>query len=516
MHFPPLLSRLFVALFLTALPLSAETPAGAAAPSLERLETAHAKEVSEKLDAPLLAGLQRLNDSYRLTLETAMKKAVAQGELDETLAYQTESKRFLAENNVPAQDELGLHAGVVKLRAFWRAEAARLTKIRSTALAPLDASYLASLRALEKELTRGLKLDEAQVVRARINAFSAEAAAASPEPAPAPSAVAPAVAPAAVKTGMTIAPFARPVDKADIYASGNNGLSVYLNNKEILPRVTRDTASKARITLKEGDVIAVVSHDRFDLNSIWISCLAPTGEFLFDTSPAWKSYLPAAADKWWDTGKAKEQQPVEEAPDSQEYVDKIKKAAALTPAYHGGLPIRSTLKDDTGRANYVMYTVTKADLLPKKVDPSLVVDFQALSAPFIGKTIRIATARGGAECIVLGETDPAIAKYEPAKGQFKVGRGTLFGTIAFESVAKPGFYLRHEKFRLHTVKGINGDCLFFVQQPLAGTQGNSLSAENHYRFHLVVNDSNGLDLVTPEKMSDKLKAVFFLEPMPGK
>src|SRR3954471_22543994 len=85
-------------------------------PDLERLETAHAKEVSEKLDAPFLAGLQRLNDSYRVTLDTALKKAIAQGELDDTLAYQTELKRFTAENNVPDQDAPGINGNVAKLR----------------------------------------------------------------------------------------------------------------------------------------------------------------------------------------------------------------------------------------------------------------------------------------------------------------------------------------------------------------------------------------------------------------
>ncbi|HEV7402169.1 MAG TPA: hypothetical protein VGO11_04550 [Chthoniobacteraceae bacterium] len=519
---PPLpLSRRLLAVWLAALAcgqLFAQTPANV--PDLERLETAHAKEVGEKLDAPFLAGLQRLNESFRVTLETAMKKAIAQGELDETLAYQNESKRFAAANDIPEKDEPGLHPGVAKLRSFWRAEAARLTKIRATGLPPLDAAYLANLRTLEKDLTRALKIDEAQAVRTRINTLAAQAAAAPPEPAGPPAPVAPTSAPATPKPGFTIAPFARAVDKADLYASGNNGLSICLNGKEIL-RAGRDSAGKARITLKEGDVLAARSSDRFDINSFWISCLGPTGEFLFETSPAWKSYLPVAADKWWDTKKTKEQQPVEEAPDKQEYVDVVKRSAALTPAYHGGQPIHSTLKEDTGRASFVMYTVTKADLLPKKVDPSLVVDYTAMSAPFLGKTFRIATARGGPECIVLGEVDPMIAAFDPAatpsrgnapQAQFKIGRGTQLGTIVFESVAKPGLYLRHEGFRLHLTKGILSDSLFYLQKPLTGAEGYSIATQNHLNYFLVVNDRNGLDLVQPAKMKDMQKAVFFLEP----
>src|SRR4051794_38295685 len=135
MHFLHVLSRLLLALLVSTLSLSAQTPA--AAPSLERLEAAHAKEISEKVDAPFFAGMQRLNDSYRSTLDSAAKKSAAQGDLDETVATQTEGKRFSVENNVPDRDEPGVTASVDKLRAIWRAEAARLTKARAAGLQPL-------------------------------------------------------------------------------------------------------------------------------------------------------------------------------------------------------------------------------------------------------------------------------------------------------------------------------------------------------------------------------------------
>jgi hypothetical protein len=515
--------RAMLSLLLLALQILV-APGGAATGNseLERLEAAHAKEVSDKIDAPFLAGLQRLNDSYRLTLDNAMKKAVAQGELDDTVACQTELKRFAAENNVPDQDAPGLNAGVAKLRAAWRAEAARLTKARAAGLQPLAAAHLANLRTLEKELTRAVKIDDALAVRARISALSAQAAAAPVEattPATATPPIAPPSAPATPKPGLTVATFARPADKADLYACCDNGVSIYLNNKEILPKVGRDSASKVRIAIKEGDVIAARSGDRFDLNSFWIACYAPTGEFLFETSLAWKSFLPAATDKWWDTRKTKDVQPVEEAPDSQEYVSLVKAGAALTPAYMGSQPIRSTLKDETARLNYVMYTVAKGDLLPKKIDPSLIVNLTALSGPLLGKTVRIATAKAGPECIVLGETDPEIATYDRAKapaGQFKVGRGTQMGTIVFESVATPGLYLRHENYRLRVLKGIAAGSCFYVQKALAGPEGYSLSAQTHPHCVLAVNDRNRVDLVETRKLRDPGKAVFFLEPAPAK
>jgi len=100
----------------------------------------------------------------------------------------------------------------------------------------------------------------------------------------------------------------------DLYASGNNGCVVYVNHREVMPKVMRDQASKARVGLHEGDVIAVKSNDRFDINSFWLSCISSNGEYLFETSPQWSCYLPGDYNKWWDIKKAKQTKPAEAAP----------------------------------------------------------------------------------------------------------------------------------------------------------------------------------------------------------
>ena len=109
-------------------------PAGLAIPELTTLEAAYARDVRDKVDAPQQASMQRLNDSYRLTLETTFKKTASQGLLDETVALQGELKRFNSEQKVPETDEAGVHPSVAKLRSFWRAEAARIAKVRDATL----------------------------------------------------------------------------------------------------------------------------------------------------------------------------------------------------------------------------------------------------------------------------------------------------------------------------------------------------------------------------------------------
>jgi hypothetical protein len=371
MHFPLPLSRLLLALFLSALSLSAQTPV--AAPSLERLEAAHAKEISEKLDAAFLAGMQRLNDSYRLTLDSAAKKSAAQGDLDETVATQTEGKRFSAENNVPDRDEPGVNANVAKLRAFWRTEAARLAKTRAAGLQPLTAAYIASLRAMEKELTRSLKIDEAQAVRARADALTAEAAAAAPPPAATPAAVAPAPLPAATpKPAISFAPLGRPAERVDIWASANNGAIIYINNKEVAKGVMRDKPSKVRVGMKEGDVIAVKNPSRFSDNFFWLAVVSDKNEFLFESSPDWQCYIPKSHDKWWEVKTAIKKEPVQVYQEGKEYVDLVKQSASKSPYYHGTLPIHNPSKDEklVNAPSYTYYLVRKDDLMPKKAEPT--------------------------------------------------------------------------------------------------------------------------------------------------
>src|SRR4051812_30944127 len=80
-----------------------------AAPTPEQLALDQRYEIDmrTKVEDPHQAALRRLNDSYRLTLETALKKSAAEGELEKTLALQKESKRFAETSTVPERDEPG-------------------------------------------------------------------------------------------------------------------------------------------------------------------------------------------------------------------------------------------------------------------------------------------------------------------------------------------------------------------------------------------------------------------------
>lgn len=328
------------------------------AASLAGLESAYEREVKDKVDVKCDAEYQKLNNAYRQTLETSLKRVAGTGLLDEALAMKNEITRFSASNTVPAVDEASVTAEVARVRKAWRTESERIEKQRAIDRKPVLAAYLERLRLLEVELTKALKLDEATAVRAKREALMAAN---------------PVVGTAAPSTNATQPPLpilstVRPAERMDLYASGNNGCVVYVNHKEVMTKVMRDQASKARVGLHEGDVIAVKSNDRFDINSFWLSCISSNGEYLFETSPQWSCYLPSDYNKWWDIKKARQTKPAEAAPDKQEYVDLVKKSASSTPLYHGAQPIRSSLKDDSQPrgAGFYFYVVTRNDLLPKK------------------------------------------------------------------------------------------------------------------------------------------------------
>jgi len=326
--------------------------------TLADLESAYEKEVKEKVDVKCDAEYQKLNNAYRQALDASLKKVAGTGSLDEALAVKNEMARFSTSNTVPATDEASTTGEVARLRKAWRTESERIEKQRATDRKPIVAAYFEHLRLLEVELTRNLKLEEATAVRSKREALMA----ANPMAGTAGSAT------NAAQPPLPILSTVRPAERMDLYASGNNGCVVYVNHKEVMTKVMRDQASKARVGLHEGDVIAVKSNDRFDINSFWLSCISSNGEYLFETSPQWSCYLPGDYNKWWDIKKAKQTKPAEAAPDKQEYVDLVKKSASATPFYHGAQPIRSSLKDDSQPrgAGFYFYVVTRNDLLPKK------------------------------------------------------------------------------------------------------------------------------------------------------
>jgi len=326
-------------------------PSAPAIPELARLEELFAKEESEKVDLIHGAELQKVNKAYRSALEACLKRFAGAGQLDEAVAVKEELKRFSDAETIPDTDEPRTNPEVARLRKAWRMDISRLQKQRSLGMKPIIEAHLRRLRQLELDFTRALKLDEAKAVKARRESFANNAAVSGMALSPPPVA-------AENLAG------SRPAQKMDLYASGNNGCIIRINGNELVT-AKRDKASKVSAGLQEGDVIAVRLSDRFDINSFWMSCLSDTGQFLFETSERWRSYIPADTEKWWIIKDAKKQKPAQFASDKREYVGLVKKSAATTPHYNHAQPICSVLSDGT-RIAYVYYVVTKNDLLPKK------------------------------------------------------------------------------------------------------------------------------------------------------
>jgi hypothetical protein len=474
-----------------------QTPASLAIPELAALEAAYAREVRDKVDAPQQASMQRLNESYRLTLETAFKKTASQGLLDETVALQDELKRFTADQKVPETDEPGIHPSVAKLRSFWRAEAARIVKVRDATLQPLTAGHVASLRTLARELTKALKIDDARGVQARAEAFSAPAGAVAGTAPPA--AIVPSSAPASTPSSppadreVPPVPGARPADRVDLYAVGQDHVTIYVNNKQVLDNVLPRPLSKARVALKEGDVVTARNpNDRPD-HALYLMAVAASGEFLFETSEEWHSYIPKDHGKWWDIKDLKEEQNARFQTNPVVYMPTLQRTAAKMPYYRGTLPIANLLRDegkDKKPPTYCYHKVTRQDLLPKKLAP-IPNPAVALAAPFLGKTIRIKTAKGGTvgvqgtDQLTIGEFDPKT----PKAGVFKVGKGDEVGNIVFESVEKPGFFIRAETGKLRLAKGRENYAQFELMPPHESDWGVSVLSLSSSRFWQV--NTNG-------------------------
>ena len=293
---------------------------------------------------------------------------------------------------------------------------------------------MASLRTLSQQLTKALKIDRrawckpkprpSALQPARV-AGTAPASVVVAPPAPAISApTAPAAGDVPAVSG------ARPADRVDLYASAIRSVAVFINSKEALKDVGSAALSKARVALKEGDVIAVKNPDpNVANNMLYLAAVASSGEFLFETSEEWHCYIPKDHAKWWDIKNIKEEKNVQPMLKDQ-FLPLVVRCASRMPYYRGTPPIHNVLRDESAPKlpNYCYHIVTRQDLLPKKLAP-IPNPTMTLTARLLGKTIRIKTAQGGTEGVqgtdqlTIGEFDPKT----PKAGVFKVGKGDEAG-----------------------------------------------------------------------------------------
>jgi hypothetical protein len=286
------------------------------------------------------------------------------GDLDGALASKSERDRIAASTATTPEQLQAMPAPLRQLRTSYDSAVKRATDERARRSDMLRRKYLADLEALQKRVTMTEDIEQALIVKTEKERFRAEIAAgssvtAAPAPPVPPVAIAkPAASPAFIPAGTRLA------QKMTVYVSGCNYGTLHVNGREVV-KFVRDKAAMVPLALREGDVIAAKLAIPLAANSLWLSCIASTGEFLFETDVQWINYIPADKENWSDIKNVKEQVSAELAPDVYQSAGHVKRAAAATPLYRDAQPIRGSLSDEP-KAVYFHHVVTKSDLVPKK------------------------------------------------------------------------------------------------------------------------------------------------------
>ena len=131
------------------------------------------------------AELKKLAGQYGVSLDAALTKATAAGDLDGAVALRNEQKRFAETNVFPEQDLDGEAASVKQIRAATRAQLARIEKENAARTKALHGKYDALLAQAQQQLTQAKRLDDALLVKAKREEVSAAWLAGAPIAAPA-------------------------------------------------------------------------------------------------------------------------------------------------------------------------------------------------------------------------------------------------------------------------------------------------------------------------------------------
>lgn len=111
--------------------------------------------------------LEKLKQQYVTSLEAAVTKASAAGDLDGAVALRNEQKRFAGPNIFPNPDDADDAATVKQIRAVLRAQIAMLDKDTATRTKALHAKYDHVLAQGQTQLTQRQRLDDALLVKAK-------------------------------------------------------------------------------------------------------------------------------------------------------------------------------------------------------------------------------------------------------------------------------------------------------------------------------------------------------------
>ncbi len=111
------------------------------------------------------AELKKLAGQYAVSLDAALAKATAAGDLDGAVALRNEQKRFTETNVFPEQDDAAEAASVKQIRAATRVQLAKIEQQNAARTKALHAKYDAVLAQGQAQLTQAKRLDDALLVK---------------------------------------------------------------------------------------------------------------------------------------------------------------------------------------------------------------------------------------------------------------------------------------------------------------------------------------------------------------
>ena len=113
------------------------------------------------------AELTKVKEQYRTSLDAAIAKASAAGDLDGAVVLRNEQERLFDTKTFPEQDLASEGAAVKQFRAASRIALAKLEKDHATRVRALHAKYDQLLAQAQTQLTQRQRLDDALEVKAK-------------------------------------------------------------------------------------------------------------------------------------------------------------------------------------------------------------------------------------------------------------------------------------------------------------------------------------------------------------
>jgi len=158
MSYPLFLIPLIVAFGFTTLLHSAPL-------ELDVLRQQYDKVYAERVTSPHETALAGLNTKFTAALDADIATSKQAGKLDDVLAISADRKRVTERHPLPAEDAEGTPESLIKLRAIYREQSARIETDRATNANALIEPFSVKLQELEVNLTKADRIEDATQVR---------------------------------------------------------------------------------------------------------------------------------------------------------------------------------------------------------------------------------------------------------------------------------------------------------------------------------------------------------------